>query len=1089
LAPVNIFSLFFIFLQKRGKTKETFFGSQVSFYFFGEITYFGGEAQVKIGLVTENVVILSRKKNSKMKKILFSLSLFISAAVTAQDNWDSLIVAGVGSDSANFSIIQKFNGKMYVGGVTNPANTLNLYSSSSGDMGTYNLETGFNSVATPVGVGAGLSASTANNSYMFLGSAANINCSITIPQVYKFDGATYSLHGPSAADYSSLPPNNAISPGSQIDAIAIYNPSGNSANDSVYAFVNGGNGNNISVWKAKANTASPVWVNSTNFSAATGITKAYDAITWHKRLYVCVNRVDSLDASLNPIKVSLVLSTADGVTWDTVANTNKLSYQVGMTPGNFMNYHFAALEIHNDTLILGFSDSNGPSLWATVDSLNAAPHWNCLYNNNDQAFYDLVDLQSDGYNLWIETNSSNGYVSVYRYNYTLGMYGFLPSSSNSTDLNSFYNCNSYRLQYFNNYIYTSGYLAADNSINTINYIHGNTWRLGIPKASFVNNPVKACLYTSDTLKNTSIRYLTTQWFVDGALYSKSNDTTIAFASAGSHTVMVVSYNGNIGAIADSIKQIVTVYNLPSVDSAKAVLTSICQGQDDTVKAYVSGGAAPYIYMWSNSLNIIGAHDSIVPFTLTTVSTPSPALIGFQALDGNGCLSNYTNVFVSVHPGDSLSGLVLDTINPVTAGKVYLFEKKINHVGVADSAGTFDLSTTGNGKFYFPTLYYGNYYVKVIADTSNPLYNSSVGTYYSAATMPYGHAFQWDSSLVIQQYSCSGSNDTINRIKIIKIPAVASGPGTITGNVSESNSFGQRSSTPNSFFGAPLKGVDIKLGKNPGGNAAARTTTDNNGNYSFHNVPLGQYKIYVDIPNYGMDSVRAVDLNVNNVSPHNDYFVDSAMVRVVPIDTVANAICAGDSIMLGGFYQHTAGYYTDIVQSLQGYDSVVVTNLAVTALPTLSVTTSSDSVCIGNSVTLTAVGNSTSYLWSSNAGSATTSTVSVSPAVNTTYTVTGTASSCSRVQTISIVAKNCIGIQNINQKGFAVYPNPAIDKLFIETQKSATIKLIDILGQTVLEQTIPMGSSEINLSQLPQGAYELIINAGGQITAQKLVLNK
>jgi hypothetical protein len=1026
-----------------------------------------------------------------MKKVLLSLSLLISAVLNAQDNWDSLIVAGVGSDSANFSIIQKFNGKMYVGGGSNPGNALFLYSSSTGDLGSYNIEPGFNSVATPVGVGAGLSASTANNSFMFLGSAANINCSITIPQVYKFDGATYSLHGPSATDYSTLPPNNAISPGSQIDAIAIYNPTGNSANDSVYAFVNGGNGNNISVWKTKVNSASPVWVNSTNFSAGSGITKAYDAITWHKRLYVCVNRIDSLDAVATPIKVSLVLSTADGVNWDTVANSNKLSYQVGMTPGTFANYHFAALEIHNDTLILGFSDSNGPSLWATTDSLNAAPHWNCLYNNNDQSFYDLVDLQSDGYNLWIECNSQNAYVSVYRYNYDLGVYGFLPSSTNSTDLNSYTNANSYRMQYFNNYIYTSGYLSQDNSINTINYIHGNTWRLGIPKASFVNNPVKACLNASDTLKNTSLRYLTTQWFVDGALYSQSNDTTIAFASAGSHTVTVVSYNGNIGAIADSIKQIVTVYANPVIDTVTVALSNICQGQIDTVKASVLPGSGPYIYEWQYALNIIGLNDSLVPFTLTTVSTPSPVLIGFSVLDTNGCKTNAGyNLFVFVNPSDSLSGSAIDTsYNPVTVGKVYLFEKKTNHVGVADSAGTFDLSITGNGKYYFPSLYYGDYYVKVVADTSNLSYKTSVGTYYSVATMPYGHAFQWDSSLVIQQHSCSGSNDTINRIKIIQIPATPSGPGTITGNVSESNSFGHRSGTPNSVFGAPLKGVDIKLGKNPGGTAAARTTTDTAGNYSFHNVPLGQYKIYVDIPNYGMDSVRAVDLNLNNVSPHNDYFVDSAMVRVVPIDTVAAAICADDSIMLGGFYQHTAGYYTDVFQSLQGYDSIVVTDLAITALPTLSVTTSSDSVCIGNSVTLTTTGNSTSYVWSSNAGSATTSTVSVSPSVNTTYTVTGTANSCSRAQTISIVAKNCIGIQNINQKGFAVYPNPATDKLFIETQKSSTIKLIDVLGQTVLEQTIPMGSSEINISQLPQGAYELVINAGGQITSQKLVINK
>jgi hypothetical protein len=52
--------------------------------------------------------------------------------------------------------------------------------------------------------------------------------------------------------------------------------------------------------------------------------------------------------------------------------------------------------------------------------------------------------------------------------------------------------------------------------------------------------------------------------------------------------------------------------------------------------------------------------------------------------------------------------------------------------------------------------------------------------------------------------------------------------------------------PQSTTGAPLKGVDVKLGKNPGGSPAARTTTDADGNFTFPVVPAGEYILTVEI---------------------------------------------------------------------------------------------------------------------------------------------------------------------------------------------------------------------------------------------------
>ena len=47
-------------------------------------------------------------------------------------------------------------------------------------------------------------------------------------------------------------------------------------------------------------------------------------------------------------------------------------------------------------------------------------------------------------------------------------------------------------------------------------------------------------------------------------------------------------------------------------------------------------------------------------------------------------------------------------------------------------------------------------------------------------------------------------------------------------------------------GAPLKGVDVKLGKNPGGSAAAKTT-DASGNADFGVLTAGEYYVIISLP--------------------------------------------------------------------------------------------------------------------------------------------------------------------------------------------------------------------------------------------------
>jgi hypothetical protein len=66
-----------------------------------------------------------------------------------------------------------------------------------------------------------------------------------------------------------------------------------------------------------------------------------------------------------------------------------------------------------------------------------------------------------------------------------------------------------------------------------------------------------------------------------------------------------------------------------------------------------------------------------------------------------------------------------------------------------------------------------------------------------------------------------------------------------------------------------------------------------------------------------------------------------------------------------------------------------------------------------------------------------------------------------------------GIPNYIVKNYVnIFPNPVADNLTIETQANATIEIINIQGQTIIQQIVQQGKTDIGISGLAKGVYIL-----------------
>ncbi len=201
------------------------------------------------------------------------------------------------------------------------------------------------------------------------------------------------------------------------------------------------------------------------------------------------------------------------------------------------------------------------------------------------------------------------------------------------------------------------------------------------------------------------------------------------------------------------------------------------------------------------------------------------------------------------------------------------------------------------------------------------------------------------------------------------------------------------------------------------------------------------------------------------------------------------VCAGDSVQLTALgaasYSWNTGAnsatlvttpgatiaYTVTGISAQGCADTAAQSVSVNPLPGVTVNSSQNVICAGETVTLTASGADT-YSWT---GALPGASFVVSPTATAVYTVTGTSSitACSLQVMLTQSVSLCTGLENLQANlATLVFPNPTSGRFTLKSGTGGLVSICNSQGQLVYSQKHSAGNSEINIAHLSPGIYFL-----------------
>lgn len=253
--------------------------------------------------------------------------------------------------------------------------------------------------------------------------------------------------------------------------------------------------------------------------------------------------------------------------------------------------------------------------------------------------------------------------------------------------------------------------------------------------------------------------------------------------------------------------------------------------------------------------------------------------------------------------------------------------------------------------------------------------------------------------------------------------------------------------------------------------------------------FGQYQTQSGVYYDSLQAINGCDSIVGN----------QLDVLQLPVDTVITMleICIGDSVLIFGQYQTQSGVYYDSLQTINGCDSTIGSQLEVLQLPVVTVSPFlEDTVCIEDGMLTLPVVTPTGGIFSGNGvsnnqfdpNSAGTGTHQI-------YYLYADQDGCTSSDSVTIVVQICAGISEIDPSNITIYPNPFIDFTTLNFGEPLhgvyNLKVTDVLGKEVYSKLNVTGS-EVLIQQKDWGSgiflLSLINYASGKIEfTSKLVV--